>query len=82
MAESNWLTEIPQLERSELRDIRKTLDTAYRDFSREHGEMIEAFLIPFSAFSSGLKNCFWPRPGGWSSPLSPDSPTWPAVPGN
>ncbi|WP_010324888.1 ABC transporter permease [Marinobacterium stanieri] len=50
MAESNWITEIPQLERSELRDIRKTLDTAYRDFSREHGEMIEAFFDPLLSF--------------------------------
>ncbi len=50
MAESNWLTEIPQLDRSELRDIRKTLDTAYRDFSRENGEMIESFFDPLLTF--------------------------------
>ena len=50
MAESNWLTEVPQLDRSELRDIRQTLDTAYRNFSREHGELIESFFDPLLSF--------------------------------
>jgi len=50
MAESNWLTEVPQLDRSALRDIRKTLDTAYRDFSREYGDSIEALFDPLLSF--------------------------------
>lgn len=50
MANSDWMTEFPQLDRSELRDIRKTLDSAYREFSREYGETIEAFFDPLLTF--------------------------------
>ena len=50
MADSDWLTEFPQLERGELKEIRKTLDSAYRDFSREYGEVIESFFDPLLAF--------------------------------
>lgn len=50
MAESSWLTEIPQLSRGELRDIRKGLDGLYRDFSREYGEVIESLFDPLLAF--------------------------------
>ena len=46
----SWLTEIPQLSRRELLTLRKTLDEAYRSFSREHGEAIEAFFEPLLAF--------------------------------
>lgn len=50
MAGSDWLTEIPQLDRGELRDIRKALDSGYRDFSREYGELIESFFDPLLTF--------------------------------
>jgi glycine betaine/proline transport system permease protein len=50
MAESNWWSEFPSLGRSELRDIRKTLDEAYRGFSREYGDMIEGFFDPLLTF--------------------------------
>ncbi|MDO6563959.1 proline/glycine betaine ABC transporter permease [Amphritea sp. 1_MG-2023] len=50
MADASWLSEIPQLSRGDLRDIRKYLDTAYRDFSREYGEMIEGFFDPLLTF--------------------------------
>ncbi len=50
MAESSWLTEFPQLGRNELRDIRKSLDGAYREFSREYGELIESFFDPLLTF--------------------------------
>ncbi|MEJ2045139.1 MAG: proline/glycine betaine ABC transporter permease [Reinekea sp.] len=46
----SWLTEIPQLSRRELLTLRKTLDEAYRGFSREHGEAIEAFFDPLLSF--------------------------------
>ena len=38
MSDSNWLSEFPEMDRSDLRAIRKTLDGAYRDFSREYGD--------------------------------------------
>lgn len=50
MAESSWLTEIPQLSRGELRDFRKWLDGVYRDFSREYGDIIESLFDPLLTF--------------------------------
>lgn len=50
MADSDWLTEIPQLDRADLREIRKTLDSGYREFSREYGELIESFFDPLLYF--------------------------------
>jgi glycine betaine/proline transport system permease protein len=46
----SWLTDFPQLTRSELLSIRKGLDGAYRDFSREYGDLIESFFDPLLAF--------------------------------
>ncbi len=41
-----WLTEFPEMERASLVTIRKTLDTAYRDFSRAYGDAIETMFDP------------------------------------
>ncbi|GAA4651069.1 proline/glycine betaine ABC transporter permease [Kistimonas scapharcae] len=48
--ERSWFNTFPQMDRSDLRDIRKTLDSAYRDFSREYGELIESFFDPLLNF--------------------------------
>jgi len=50
MSDKSWLTEIPQLDRYQLLEIRKTLDGAYRSFSREYGDNIEAFFDPLFSF--------------------------------
>ncbi|OED42685.1 ABC transporter permease [Endozoicomonas sp. (ex Bugula neritina AB1)] len=50
MAEKSWLTDFPQMERGDLVAIRKTLDGAYRDFSREYGDVIESFFDPLLSF--------------------------------
>jgi len=50
MSDSSWLSEIPQLDRRQLLDIRKTMDGAYRSFSREYGDSIEAFFDPLLSF--------------------------------
>jgi glycine betaine/proline transport system permease protein len=50
MADKSWLSEIPQLDRHQLLDIRKTLDGAYRSFSREYGDNIESFFDPLLTF--------------------------------
>ncbi|CDT55826.1 Glycine betaine/L-proline transport system permease [Vibrio coralliirubri] len=50
MADSNWLSNFPEMERSDLRTIKKTLDGAYREFSREYGEMIESLFDPLLSF--------------------------------
>jgi glycine betaine/proline transport system permease protein len=46
----SFLTEFPKLSRETLVEIRKSLDTAYRSFSREYGENIEAFFEPLLQF--------------------------------
>ncbi|MEZ8143028.1 ABC transporter permease [Enterovibrio norvegicus FF-33] len=50
MADNSWLTEFPEMERSDLLTIRKTLDGAYREFSRNYGETIESFFDPLLQF--------------------------------
>ncbi len=50
MSDSNWLTEFPEMSRSDLIGIRKTLDGAYRQFSREYGETIEGLFDPVLSF--------------------------------
>ncbi|WP_261883059.1 ABC transporter permease [Vibrio pelagius] len=50
MADNSWFSSFPEMERSDLRAIKKTLDGAYRDFSREYGEMIESFFDPLLSF--------------------------------
>lgn len=64
MADRSWLTAFPSMDRSELVSIRKALDGAYREFSRNYGDSIEASLIPCLIFWSGLSNCSFPLPGG------------------
>ncbi|RVU86607.1 proline/glycine betaine ABC transporter permease [Leucothrix sargassi] len=63
MAEKSWLTEFPSMERADLIEIRKTLDGAYRSFSREYGETIENFFDPLLdflvAFEKLLVNSPW-----------------------
>ncbi len=46
---SAW-QEFPQLNRETLVEIRKGLDSAYRDFSREYGDAIESFFDPLLMF--------------------------------
>lgn len=50
MADNSWLTEFPEMSRSDLLTIRKTLDGAYREFSRNYGETIESFFDPLLHF--------------------------------
>ncbi len=46
----SWLTDIPQLDRTTLVGLRRSLDQAYRGFSREFGDDIEAFFEPLLFF--------------------------------
>jgi len=50
MSDKSWLTQIPQLDRRELLEIRRSLDGAYREFSRTYGDSIEAFFDPLLSF--------------------------------
>lgn len=46
----NFFTEFPVMERQALRDLKKGIDMAFRDFSREHGQAIEDFFDPLMHF--------------------------------
>lgn len=50
MAISSWFTSFPQLDRNDLTAVKKTLDGAYREFSRNYGELIEGFFDPLLSF--------------------------------
>ncbi len=50
MADASWLTKFPQMDHSQLLSIRKTLDGAYRDFSRSYGDAIESVFDPLLSF--------------------------------
>ncbi|KJY78351.1 ABC transporter permease [Vibrio nigripulchritudo] len=50
MSDSSWLTSFPEMDRADLRTIRKTLDGAYKDFSREYGDLIESIFDPLLTF--------------------------------
>jgi glycine betaine/proline transport system permease protein len=50
MAEFNWLYDFPALDRSTLVFLRKSLDGAYRKFSRTYGDTIETFFEPLLYF--------------------------------
>ena len=50
MSDKSWWSEIPQLDRHQLLEFRKTLDGAYRNFSREYGDSIESFFDPLLSF--------------------------------
>ncbi|WP_067215103.1 ABC transporter permease [Marinomonas gallaica] len=56
MADASWLTEFPDMSRRELLTIRKTLDSAYRDFSREYGDTIESLFDPLLSFLVWFEN--------------------------
>lgn len=46
----DFFTEFPALGRQELRDLKKSIDAGFRDFSREFGEAIENFFDPLLWF--------------------------------
>ncbi|RCX07970.1 ABC transporter permease [Marinomonas foliarum] len=56
MTDQSWLNEFPDMSRRELLGIRKTLDGAYRDFSRAYGDQIEAFFDPLLSFLVWFEN--------------------------
>jgi len=62
MAEASWLTKFPQMDHSQLLSIRKTLDSAYRDFSRSYGDAIEAFFDPLLYFLVWLEKLLLSSP--------------------
>jgi glycine betaine/proline transport system permease protein len=60
----DWFFEFPEMERSGLRDFKKAIDFAFRDFSRSYGEGIESFFEPLLMFLVWFEKLFihtpWP----------------------
>ena len=50
MADASWLSSFPEMDHASLRLIRKTLDGAYKTFSREYGDFIESLFDPLLSF--------------------------------
>ena len=46
----DFLTEFPSMDRQDLRDLKKSIDGGFRDFSREFGELLENFFEPLLRF--------------------------------
>lgn len=59
---TSWLTDVPEMSRRDLLTIRQTLDGAYRNFSREYGEGIEAFFDPLLHFLVWFENLLLATP--------------------
>ena len=59
-----FLTEFPELGRRSQMELRKGIDLAFRNFSREYGEGIEAFFDPLLIFLIKLEKLLlitpWP----------------------
>ena len=59
-----FLNEFPTMGDQELRDLKKAMDSGFRDFSRTHGEALESFFEPLLFFlvwfEKLLQNSPWP----------------------
>ncbi len=62
----SYFAEFPTMERQALRDLKKAIDSSFRDFSREYGELLENIFHPLLMF---LK---------WFQDLLVETP-WPVV---
>jgi len=64
MASDNWWESFPQLTKQTLREIRIYIDSGYREFSREYGQLLEDFFDPLLQFLIWLEklmiNSPWP----------------------
>ena len=61
---TEFFTAFPEMSKSGLRTFKKTVDGAYRQFSREYGDAIEGFFDPLLTFLIFLEkllvNTPWP----------------------
>src|SRR5210317_442185 len=60
----DWFFKFPDMSRSDLREFKKSVDFAFTDFSRTHGESIENFFEPLLMFLVWFEKFFintpWP----------------------
>ena len=45
-----WLTQFPQMDDTQLRNIKKTIDEGFRGFTRAYGDSIESVFEPLRIF--------------------------------
>ena len=57
-----YLTEFPEMGRQSLRDLKKSIDASFREFSREYGEMLENFFEPLLWFLVWLEKLLLATP--------------------
>ncbi|MCW9034650.1 MAG: proline/glycine betaine ABC transporter permease [Alphaproteobacteria bacterium] len=62
MSDASWLTKFPQMDRSDLLSIKKTLDGGFREFSRSYGDYIESFFDPLLYFLVWLEKLLLQSP--------------------
>ena len=59
-----WLTKFPEMDRTGLREFKKTVDNTFTSFSRNYGEGIENFFDPLLSFLVAFEKLFlntpWP----------------------
>ena len=58
----DFFTKVPEMDRQGLRDLKKGIDSGFRDFSREFGESIENFFDPVLYFLVWLEKAFLAAP--------------------
>ena len=46
----DFFADFPTMERQDLRDLKKSIDFAFRSFARTYGDAIEAFFHPLLMF--------------------------------
>ena len=46
----DWFYEFPEMGSSALRALKKSIDSSFRDFTREHGELMEQIFDPLKQF--------------------------------
>jgi glycine betaine/proline transport system permease protein len=60
----DFLTEFPEMDRQDLRELKKGIDQSFREFSRANGDSIEGFFEPLLHFMVGLEKLLlfipWP----------------------
>jgi len=63
MAEkTNWLNEFPAMDRVDLRELNKGIDSSFKAFSREYGEAIETIFDPLLYFLVWLEKLLLSAP--------------------
>jgi len=58
----DFLTEFPEMGRQDLRDLKKSIDGGFREFSREFGQALESFFEPLLRFLVWLESLLLATP--------------------